>query len=479
MINKIKDIFAFGKIKARKISNTIKFSPISAHIQPAFGNKQNLVLYNKSRSTGPEPCVCHAPLRSIYFDIYGNATACCFNRAHVLGIYPQQSLSEIIYGNKRRFLQKELCRQNFMYGCQHCHKLIESKNFEGTEARMYDNLKDQGVIPSEIIFELDNTCNLACKMCHEGFSSTIARQKGLEKIKHSYDDEFLKQLSELIPTLRVAKFLGGEPFLIEIYYRIWDMILEINPKCKILLQTNGTIFNDKIKSYLKRGNFYIGVSVDSLKKEVFESIRCNAVFETVMENIKRFSEIAKRKHTYVNVSVCPMLQNRNEIPELVDFCNQNGLFVYFNTVYTEGFALSSADEGELLDLLKIYRQHKFKNRGIIAKRNIEFFKNLISNVESWYNVKEQASRYTRRRHKWNNKMLLEVLTRLASEDKNAKIIINKVFQEIEIEFLLSDQDIENLNKMEPEELIFATHNETEEQLKSRILRFVELGKFGN
>lgn len=478
MRNKINDILSFGKVKVRKISNQIRFSPISSHIQPAFGNKQNLVLYNKSRSTGPEPCVCHAPYRSLYLDIYGNATACCFNRAHVLGKYPQQSLNEIINCEKRSFLQKELCRQNFMYGCQHCHKLIESTNFEGTEARMYDNLKDQGIIPSEIIFELDNTCNLACKMCHEGFSSTIARQKGLEKIKHPYDEEFLKQLKELIPTLKVAKFLGGEPFLIDIYYRIWDMILDINPKCKILLQTNGTIFNDKIKSYLERGNFYIGVSVDSLKKEVFESIRCNAVFETVMENIQHFAEIAKRRHTYVNISVCPMLQNMDEIPELVEYCNRNGLFIYFNTVYTEGFALSSADEGILFDLLKLYRDYKFKGKGIIAKRNIRFFQNLTANVESWYNVKEQASRYTRRRHKWNGEMLLKVLVAIAASDDNDTIIINKAFQNLEIEFLLSDQDIENLNKMKPEDLIFAIRNETEEQLKSRIHRFIEFGKFG-
>ena len=478
MRKRIGDILSFSKIRIKKISNSIKYSPVEKFIHTDFGNKQKLVEYNKSRTTGPEPCVCHAPLRSLYFDIYGNATACCFNRAHILGKYPQQSISQIIHGEKRSFLQKELCRQNFMYGCQHCHKLIEAGNFEGTEARLYDNLKDQGVIPSEIVFELDNTCNLACKMCHEGFSSTIAREKGVEKIIPPYDDEFLNQLREFIPTLKVAKFLGGEPFLINIYYKIWDVILELNPKCKIHLQTNGTVFNDKIKSYLERGNFYVGVSVDSLKKEVFESIRCNAEYETVMANVMNFAAIAKRKHTYVNISVCPMIQNGQEIPEMVDFCNRNSLFIYFNTVYTDGFALSGADEDTLLKLLNLYRDYKFKGKGIISKRNIKFFENLTSNVKSWYDVKEQASRYTRRRHEWTSAMFKDFLLSKTGNDLIATEKIQQVFVDFNKQFLLSDQDLENLNNIKPEDLSFATLNETVEQLRARIVRFGEIGKFG-
>lgn len=478
MRKRISDILSYSKIRIKKFSNSIKYSPVEKFIHNDFGNKQKLVEYNKSRTTGPEPCICHAPLRSLYFDIHGNATACCFNRAHILGKYPQQSISEIIHGEKRSFLQKELSRPNFMYGCQHCHKLIEAGNFEGTEARLYDNLKDQGVIPSEIVFELDNTCNLACKMCHEGFSSTIAREKGVEKIVPPYDDEFLNQLREFIPTLKVAKFLGGEPFLINIYYKIWDLILELNPKCKIHLQTNGTVFNDKIKSYLERGNFYIGVSVDSLQKEVFESIRCHAEYETVMANIMKFAAIAKRKHTYVNISVCPMVQNGKEIPEMVDLCNRNGLFIYFNTVYTEGFALSGADEDTLLSLQKFYRDYRFQRKGIIAKRNIKFFDNLTSNLEAWYNVKEQASRYTRRRHEWTSVMFKDFLVSKTESDTVVIEKIEQVFADFNHKFMLSDQDLENLNNIKPQELSFAALNESVEQLRARIVRFGEIGQFG-
>ena len=135
----------YGFVK--KSRNKIRYRNLSDLINPAFGNKDKLLAYNKSRVTGPEPCVCHAPSRSLYFDIHGKATACCFNRANVLGKFPENSISEIIDGGKRRFLQTELCRQNFMYGCQHCHKLIEAGNFDGAESRLYDNLKDQAYVP--------------------------------------------------------------------------------------------------------------------------------------------------------------------------------------------------------------------------------------------------------------------------------------------------------------------------------------------
>jgi len=475
---RINDIKTHVSAFAKKLRNRIRYRNLSELIQPAFGKKENILAYNQTRVTGPEPCVCHAPLRSLYFDIHGKATACCFNRAHVLGKFPENSISEIINSDKRMFLQTELCRQNFMYGCQHCHKLIEAGNFDGVEARLYDNLKDQGITPSEITFELDNTCNLECVMCHEEFSSTIAKAKGLERIRHPYNAEFLEQLRAYIPKLKVAKFLGGEPFLINIYYEIWDLILELNPKCRINLQTNGTIFNDRVKSYLDRGNFYIGISIDSLQKDRYESIRKNAVFEDVMSNIDKFIEISRKKNNYVNISVCPMQQNRDEIPDLVNFCNQKNVFIYFNTVYTAGFAISELSEEELLEMLTRYRAAKFNAKGVIAKRNLRFYNDLISNFESWYQVKEQASRLTRRRHNWNSELLKEVLVSKAAKDDFTIELIIRIFQTLNEEFLLSDQEVENLNSVKSDELIFAANNETEEQLRERIKRFIDKGKFG-
>lgn len=461
-----------------KLRNLYKYRNFKKHLNPLYGDSAKLIAYNKSRITGSEPCVCHAPSRSLYFDIYGNATACCFNRVHKLGKYPENSIEEIIKGDKRKKLQTELCRQNFMYGCQHCHKLIEAGNYEGVEARLYDPLKNQGDTPSEIIFELDNTCNLECVMCHEGFSNSIAKSKGLEKIKHPYNKEFLTQLEPYIKTLKVAKFLGGEPFLINIYYDIWNLIMKINPKCKIILQTNGTILNDKVKSYLKKGNFYIGVSIDSLIPETFENIRVNAKLETVLNNLDYFIAITKKKNNYVNLSVCPMQNNWKEMPDLVNFCNEKKIFIYFNTVYTAGFTISEMSEEDLLAIKDYFQDVKFKAKGLIAKRNIRFFNNLKTQIESIYLEKYNDGLQYKKRHKFSTSQLKDRLIQLTANDTETQVVIQQVFDFEEKEFMLSDDNLKNLDNLTTKDIIDVVHTESIEQIQSRIFQFIDIGKFG-
>lgn len=476
--HKIFDSIEAFKRFSKKTKNTIRYGNLDKHINPMFGNADKLKAYNRSRVTGPEPCVCHAPSRSLYFDLHGNATACCFNRVHILGKYPENSIDEIINSEKRKTLQAELCRQNFMYGCQHCHKLIEAGNFDGVEARLYDPLKDQGTNPSEIIFELDNTCNLECTMCHEGFSSSIAKSKGLDKIKTPYDKEFLKQLEKYIPNLKVAKFLGGEPFLINIYYEIWDLIIKINPKCKINLQTNGTVYNKKVESYLKKGNFYIGVSIDSLQKDTFESIRKNANLDLVLENLDKIIDISKKKNNYVNLSVCPMQQNWKELPDLVNFCNNKKIFIYFNTVYTEGFAISQMSEEELLKIKTHLNTSKISGRGIIAKRNIRFFNNLKTQIESWYIEKYNEGLYFKKRHLYSSDKVKEVIIKLTKSNKHTQEIIHKVFNFENRDFLISDEALKNIESLNSEEIITIANTETVDQIRQRIFQFIEIGRFG-
>jgi MoaA/NifB/PqqE/SkfB family radical SAM enzyme len=79
--------------------------------------------------------------------------------------------------------------------------------------------------PRVMEFELSNECNLECVMCNGYFSSSI--RKNREKLPASvspYNDQFVDELDQFIPHLTDAKFLGGEPFMIDIYLKIWERI---------------------------------------------------------------------------------------------------------------------------------------------------------------------------------------------------------------------------------------------------------------
>lgn len=441
---------------------------------------RRLKAYQASRHSGPEPAVCHAPTRSIYFGFDGKTVPCCFNREYIYGIYPEKTVSEIIHGEKRIQLQNYLNQHDFSHGCHHCSELIKTGNFDGVEARLYDGLKhNKNGYPTEMIFELDNTCNLECIMCEGRFSSSILKNReGKDYLPGPYDQEFVRQLTPWLKHLEVAKFMGGEPFLIKIHYDIWEAIIRENPRCVINLQTNGTVFNERIANLMEKARFQIGVSVDSLKKERFEAIRKNAVFENVMQNLEHFIAYGKRKDSFINLSVCPMQQNWDEIPDIVEFCNRKKIFVYFNTVYTSGFDLRELTSSQIKDVYETFRDTRIAGKGYIAKRNRRFFESLTKQIEDWYRDKKAQDTYTTKCHNMPREDFLALFS--------DKLPVNKKHLQQKIEMhaavlpeiiFLSDAQLDTIKHIQTEEFVTALQQESDDSVEWRILNFIEHGNF--
>jgi len=411
-----------------------------------------LMDYQLQRRTGPEKLLCHAPLRSVYFGFRGVVVPCCFNRETVYGTYPSNTVAEILNSNKRNKLQQILGNADFTAGCMHCLDLIESGNLEGVEANLYDGLKrNKGVNPGEMIFELSNTCNLECAMCEARFSSAIQhRQQGAVQEKPVYDKAFTEQLKPFLKNLEVAKFLGGEPFLINQYYDIWEHIIATNRKCTINLQTNGTIYNQRIESLLKRGRFQIGVSVDSLIKDRFESIRKNAVFEEVMANLDRFIAHTRSKGSFLNISVCPMQQNRDEIPQLVEFCNKKGVFVYFNTVYTKSFNLRELDSTELYALKELYKSSPITGKGYVARRNKRSFGSLTQQIEEWYRRKLAEEDRCIKKYPYSKTDFISLFhQKILGGNQELYLKVDGLLQTLPDLIMLSDAQLEHFGSIPP------------------------------
>lgn len=378
----------------------------------------NLIEYNTQRYFGCDKTVCHVPMRSLYFGFDGIVTACCFNRNYVLGKFPENSIAEIIHGEKRKTLQEYLSKTDFSYGCQFCKDMISSGNYMSVGARLADSLPENGELPSEMIFELDNTCNLRCEMCCAKFSSS--HNNGV-RVTAPYDnDDFIEQLKPFIPHLVETKFLGGEPFLSDIYPQIWELIIAINPQCKIRIQSNGTVLNEKIKAILQRGNFQIGLSIDTLNPERYAKIRSGTKIERTLENLEFFNYICQKNNDHASISVCPMKENRIDIPELVDFCNKKGIYIYFNDVTTEGVTISELSAQELDELATYYKKNNRKGHNYISIHNHISFSNLIRKVEYLRDQRKQKV-YMDETIPCTRKEFVEMLTNIISEDENIDI----------------------------------------------------------
>ena len=290
--------------------------------------------YNLQRTTSNKALACWAPFRSMYFGFRGNTSVCCYNKMHVIGTYPSQSIREIWFGAKADEIRQSLSKKDFSLGCQGCHELITAENYSGLPAKNFDPLPiHANRFPSKIDFELSNECNLECIMCRGEFSSAIRRNREkLPPIPTAYDAQFVDQLEEFIPYLENSHFLGGEPFMIPIYIDIWERMIQINPKIRISVQTNGTILTQRIKNLMEKITFEIAVSIDSIYEENYQLIRKNGNFAQLMENIRYFRNYCRERNANFHLSYCPMVQNWEELPDVIAFANNLDCAVFFNTV---------------------------------------------------------------------------------------------------------------------------------------------------
>ncbi len=292
----------------------------AVHPTIAFSHLRN---YNRNRIKGPKKIICNAPFKHLYFTNRGELSACCMTKTDSFGNIQHQSIGEIWKSEKAAAFRDRIRNYNLSGGCNACKYAITSGSHRNVLANMYDDFLPvtEQQFPSEMTFELSNECNLECTMCQGEYSSLIRlKREGLPAIANPYTEEFYKELKTYLPHLKVARFIGGEPFLINTYYRILDDLAELNPHCKIQVQTNGTILNNKVRRVLSSKNIELSISVDSLKKTTYESIRVNSNFEKTMANILFFIHRAKEQDQCVNINYCLMNNNWDELPGIIDFC---------------------------------------------------------------------------------------------------------------------------------------------------------------
>ena len=367
--------------------------------------------YNLSRILGPKKKICYAPDKGMFFSKEGLVNPCCLNRNHIYGEIPKNSINEIWNGNKIHELRQLLNNSDLPESCSLCINRILCGNFDAVKARHYDEVSLKKKYPSMLEFELSNNCNLQCIMCSPEFSSSIKNEKGNNNFNYDfYDDSFVEQLEKYIPHLEKTEFLGGEPFYIPIYFKIWNKIIKLNPKCVILIQTNGTILNDKIKQLLSKGNFRISVSIDSFRKETYELIRRNSKFETVINNISYFSAHAKKNKYPLGISVCPIQQNWHELPEIITKCNQLNAFVHFNTVLSPRFcSLYYLPLAELNQIFKTLSLTDLPNKKRVEKKNKFHYECFLNQLNAWINEKTEKNKISEQKATWwkNNKERIE------------------------------------------------------------------------
>ncbi|MCZ2393075.1 MAG: radical SAM protein [Chitinophagales bacterium] len=366
---------------------------IKKTLLPKDDFERSIQKYNLSRNPFLWGSICRAPSVNMYIGHHGVVRACCYNAIHPLGVWPHKTLMEIWESDKANELRDALNNYDLSKGCNICLQQFMAHNFEAFKAKQFDGShQNKNKFPSSIEFELDNKCNLACVMCSEDFSSVIANNKGLKKYETPYNEEFIEQLIPFLKHLKQAKFYGGEPFMIKVYYQIWSLLSDLNPNCEIDIQTNATIYNQRVQELLEKNkNINLSVSIDSLQKENYESIRVGADFDVVMENTKVFHQYALKNNKFFGISACMMKSTFQEAPDFINYCNQLNIPIYFHTVVHP--VHESIQNMPLEDIIYIYKRLKsikFPEENQVQKKNSIHYKDFVKQIEFWIEQKEHG-----------------------------------------------------------------------------------------
>lgn len=228
-------------------------------------------------------------------------------------------------------------------------------------------------------------------MCRGVLSSSIRQNRdGLPPLPMIYDQQFIDQLTEFIPHLTSTTFSGGESFMIKIYYDIWEKRVTLNPASKINIITNGSVMNSRIKDLLHKGNFIITMSIDAFDKQLYESIRKNAHYETLMQNLQYFADIRATTKTQLTINFCPMPPNMYHIPTFVQKCNELNCNYYFSIVYLPNVhSLQSLPANELEKLVQFLIANEPQNYP--NQTNRDRYHAFIANVQGWKNNATQLA----------------------------------------------------------------------------------------
>ena len=207
--------------------------------------------------------------------------------------------------------------------CQNCQKLEEQKLISPRQKAVKDiylshkDIVDEqvqnhtnglSVHPHFYDLRISNLCNLTCQMCDAEHSSSIAKLKKTPTEFLSYEPSI-----DINPNTFKLYLAGGEPFLIKKFIQFLDSITNLD--CEIVVNTNGTIINEKLLTALQRfKNVNITLSLDGYK-ELNDKIRRGSNWDTIVKNMQIFIE----RGFSIHVNTVLQKDNVNELLALGEF----------------------------------------------------------------------------------------------------------------------------------------------------------------
>ena len=323
---------------------------------------------------------CNAPFNNMYITLQGNVSPCWKLPGFCDKWSNERSLMDIWKGEKFQMYRDALKQKQFLNRCSECKKDID--NGVWPLAKAYETFPVAGM-PSLMEIELSNQCNLECIMCNGNLSSGIRKNRDkLPPLPQIFDDTFIEQMREFIPSLSELRVNGGEPFAQKILLDLLDVVAQLNPTLRVNIATNGTVYNKRVQEILDKCNIHLNISIDSLIPERYEEIRVNGSFETLMNNFKIFKDYCHKNNRKLSIMVNPMNMNWDEMIEFVKFTDIHKCNLWYNTIlYPSHVTIKNLPSNEISKIVDFLKDEL--NNIPRSTRNYNVAEHLITQIENW------------------------------------------------------------------------------------------------
>jgi MoaA/NifB/PqqE/SkfB family radical SAM enzyme len=264
----------------------------------------------------------------------GAICACC--RSYPVGFIDKDNLEDIWNNDVMKRIRKQVLNAERPVECKPCFDLedqgvesLRQRHIAGKipEARInlypnaLDNLSDDYTMPFEIAtieLKLNNLCNLKCRMCHPGDSTSwndwdqveefYKKEKSIIAVlidnhnlknkphldKFEDNPNWWNSFEKLLPYFRRVEFAGGEPLMDPQHYRILDMLAPYGDQIEIKYATNLTMLGKSNRTvwqyWPKFKSVAVNVSIDGIW-DSYDYIRGNGSFSEIVHNIKQIQTI--------------------------------------------------------------------------------------------------------------------------------------------------------------------------------------------
>lgn len=175
-------------------------------------------------------------------------------------------------------------------------------------------------LPSYVIIEATNMCNLRCPLCPTNTSMT--RKKGMMTM-----NDYRRLVKELSGFVKMIAFnFSGEPTL---HPQLFAMVKEAEEKnIKTYISTNTTLVDKHLPEVFSSGLSAITVCLDGANKKNHEAYRVGSDFAKVKKNI---SVLVREKHRrqaskpHIELQFLVMKHNEGDIPKMLTLAKSLGV----------------------------------------------------------------------------------------------------------------------------------------------------------